>query len=286
MKFVGRVKAYAALAKLRLASLVVVSAVLSYFLAQQDFNGLSLMLLIGGGFLITGASNGFNQVIEKDLDAMMNRTKGRPIPAGRISSLEAFVVSSVLGITGALMLFSLNQLSGLLGVLALILYVGLYTPLKRVTPFAVFVGAFPGAIPPMLGYIGATGEFGLIPGLLFAIQFMWQFPHFWAIAWKLDEDYSRAGFYLLPSKSGKGKASAVQMLVYTIGMIGVSITPYYFDVVGIVGSIGIVIMGLWMLFYAFRLFQTCEDKYATKLMFSSFVYLPIVQIILLLDRVI
>jgi protoheme IX farnesyltransferase len=283
---VSKIKAYAAFSKLRLASLVVFSAVLSYLFAADSINWMKMLYVILGGFLVTASSNGFNQIIEKDLDALMNRTKERPIPSGEMSVKEAISVASIMGILGVSILwFLLNPLSGLLGTLALVTYVGLYTPLKRITPLAVFVGAFPGAIPPMLGYIAETGQFGLVPGLFFAIQFLWQFPHFWAIAWKLDGDYSKAGFRLLPHPSGKSKSSALQIVLYTVALLPMSLTPYYFGITGWISAIVIGLTGIWFLWYAIKLFQKCDDKAATKLMFASFVYLPVVQIALLMDKV-
>lgn len=282
----AKLKAYAAFSKLRLASLVVFSAVLSYVFAAESFSWLKMLYVVLGGFLVTASSNGFNQIIEKDLDALMSRTNNRPIPNGEMSVKEAICVAGIMGIVGVSILwFFLNPLSGLLGTLALVTYVGLYTPLKRITPLAVFVGAFPGAIPPMLGYIAETGKFGLIPGLFFAIQFLWQFPHFWAIAWKLDEDYAKAGFRLLPHPTGKSKSSALQIVLYTVALIPMSLTPFYFGATGWISAIIIGLTGVWFLWYAIQLFQKCTDQAATKLMFASFVYLPIVQIALLIDKV-
>ncbi len=283
---VNRLKAYVALAKMRLATFVVFSAVLSYFFAAETINWWSVLWVVAGGFLVTGSSNGFNQILEKDYDALMDRTKNRPIPGGLISVKEAFWVSGLMGIIGVSILwFCLNPLSGLLGTLALVIYVGVYTPLKRITSFSVFVGAIPGAIPPMLGYIAETGKFGLTPGLFFAIQFMWQFPHFWAIAWKLNDDYAKGGYFLLPSPSGKTKSSALQIVLYTVALIPVSLTPWYFDITGSISAIVIALMGIYFLYYAVRLFFECSDKAAVKLMFASFIYLPVVQIALFLDKV-
>lgn len=197
---------YAAFFKLRLASLVVFSAILGYLIAVDHIVWTDLIWLCIGGFLVTGSSNGYNQIIEKELDKLMDRTKVRPLVTGRMTKPEALVVASTSGLIGVLILWlKLNPLSGLLALISLILYVVIYTPLKQKTPWAVFVGAFPGAIPPMLGWVAATGHFGLEPGLLFATQFMWQFPHFWAIAWKADNDYAKAGFHLLPSKGERIK---------------------------------------------------------------------------------
>lgn len=277
---------YAAFLKLRLSFLVVLSAVLSYFLAIESFSWVKLTALILGGFFVTGASNGFNQIIERDLDKLMKRTQNRPLATGRMEVLEALLLATGLGIIGVTMLwFFLNPLSGVLGLLALFMYVAIYTPLKRITPFAVFVGAFPGAIPPMLGYVAETGQMGLIPGILFAVQFVWQFPHFWAIAWKVDDDYKKAGFSLLPSKGRKDKMSAFMILTYTLFLIPVSLTPTFFSVSGNIAAIVAIIAGLGFAYYALKLYLDLNDKTATKLMLASFVYLPLVQIIYLLDKI-
>ena len=279
-----KIKAYADFSKLRLASLVVFSAFICYLYGAETVNWMSVFYLVLGGFLVTGASNGFNQVIERDLDKLMDRTNSRPIPTGKMSATEGIIVASIMGIVGVSILwFLLNPLSGVLGALALVLYVVFYTPLKRITPFAVFVGAFPGAIPPMLGYVAVSGQFDLVAGLLFAIQFMWQFPHFWAIAWKQYDDYAKGGFSLLPSKD-KDKSSAYQTLLYSIFLIPTSLLPYYFGISGWVSAIIIGISGIWFAWYAYKLLSTLDDKAATKLMFASFFYLPIVQIALLLDK--
>ncbi|UTW63452.1 protoheme IX farnesyltransferase [bacterium SCSIO 12741] len=171
----------------------------------------------------------------------------------------------------------MNPLSGILGALALFMYVFLYTPLKKVGPIAVFVGAFPGAIPPMLGYVAETGTFGMIPGILFAVQFIWQFPHFWSIAWKIQDDYSKAGYFLLPSRK-RDKASSMQILLYTLFLIPISLSPYWFGVCGQYAAGVILICGLGISYYAARLHVTNDLKDATKLMFSTFIYLPIVQL--------
>lgn len=276
---------YAAFIKLRLASLVVFSAVLGYMLAVPAVDWSILTILCVGGFLVTGSSNGFNQIIERDLDKLMDRTKDRPIAAGRMSITEGFVVASLSGIVGVWMLFYLNTLTGVLGVLALFSYVAIYTPLKRITPWAVFVGAFPGAIPPMLGWVAATGTFGLEPGILFALQFMWQFPHFWAIAWKINDDYLKAGFRLLPSPNGRDSLSAFLILVYTLFMIATSFLPIMFGMAGSVAAVFIAIAGVIMLVPAVKLYRTNEMKSATKLMFASFVYIPIVLIALYFDKI-
>jgi heme o synthase len=193
----SKIRDYAQFIKLRLASLVVLSAAIGYVIGAQEVDWKKMLMLILGGFLVTGASNGFNQIIERNLDKLMDRTQGRPLPQERMSVNESFIIAAIMGLMGiAILWIFMNPLSGVLGMLALILYTVVYTPLKQMTPFAVFVGAFPGAIPPLLGHVASTSGFGEIQfeaWLLFVMQFMWQFPHFWAIAWVLDEDYKKAG---------------------------------------------------------------------------------------------
>ncbi|CAN5343701.1 heme o synthase [soil metagenome] len=280
---------YAQFIKLRLASLVVFSAVIGYFIGvhqlNQEANWIQLTALIVGGFLVTGSSNGFNQIIERDLDKLMSRTQNRPLPAGRMSLKEAWIVAMIAGIAGIFILtFYTNILSGMLGALALLLYTLVYTPTKRITPFATFVGAFPGAIPPMLGCVAASsgfGSIGMAAILLFAIQFMWQFPHFWAIAWVSNEDYKKAGFNLLPSPGGRDKSSAFQIVIYTIVLIPVSLFPLLFRMNGIISAIIILACGVLFLLQALKLYRDCEVRSAQKLMFGSFIYLPAVQLALL-----
>lgn len=281
IQFKAKASDYAQLMKLRLAYLVVFSALTGYFFAVgvQEMQWMQMLWLVLGGFLVTGSSNAFNQVIERDLDKLMNRTGDRPIPDGRMEPVEALIVATLSGFVGLLMLwFGLNPLSGILGALALFLYVAAYTPLKRVGPVAVFVGAFPGAIPPMLGYVAATGEFGLIPGVLFATQFIWQFPHFWAIAWKANDDYAKAGFKLLPTMGGKNKTSAMYILLYSVFLIPISMFPVVFTGLDWVRSILVVLLGVGFLWFAWKLYRQRSDEAALKLMFASFVYLPLIQL--------
>jgi heme o synthase len=280
-----KISDYAQLCKMRLASLVVFSALTGYFFAVDvaDANALHILWLIVGGFLVTGSSNAYNQVIERDLDKLMNRTADRPIPDGRMAVGEGLLVATLIGVIGLLILWiGLNPLSAILGGLALFTYVAIYTPLKRVGPIAVFVGAFPGAIPPMLGYVAATGDFGLIPGVLFAAQFMWQFPHFWAIAWKADADYSKAGFKLLPSAQGKGQISAMYILLYSIFLIPISLTPIIFTEMDWLRMVLVSIAGIVFACYALILYRNRTDEAALKLMFASFVYLPVIQLLYLI----
>jgi len=285
---VRKAKDYAEFIKLRLAALVVLSSSICYGLAAEHFDWPTLVVLVVGGFLLTGASNGLNEVMERDLDALMDRTRNRPLPQSRMSVTEGLVVASLAGVAGigSLWLF-INPMSGILGAIALILYVAAYTPLKQMTPFAVFVGAFPGSIPPMLGCVAATDGFGQITFLallMFAVQFLWQFPHFWAIAWRLDADYKKAGFKMLPSPEGRVKASAFQILVYTIGLVPVSLLPTYFGFTGNFSAGVAVVCGAVFVFQAIKLYQSLSADDAKRLMFGSFIYLPVVQLAYLIDR--
>lgn len=284
---IAQVKAVMELFKLRLSALVVMSSVFGYFTATKSANALDLLYLCIGGFLLTGASNGLNQVWERNIDKLMERTKNRPLPTERLSVTQAVIVSSVAGILGlALLGFGLNTLSGVLGAFALFLYVFLYTPMKKHSSLAVFVGAFPGAIPPMLGYVASTGTFGIEPGSLFAMQFVWQFPHFWAIAWVAQEDYARAGYHLLPFREGRTAKSAFIILCYTLLLIPVSLMPWVFPadqpIIGHVGMALVLACGIAFAAFAWKLYQSRDVKHGKALMFASFIYLPIVQLVYVL----
>jgi protoheme IX farnesyltransferase len=287
----NKIKDYSQLAKLRLSSTVVFSALVGYLLAVDTVDFKILLMLLVGGFMVVASSNGFNQVYEKDTDKLMDRTKERPMPAGRMASSEGLLFSSILGLVGMVILYYINAKSAIFGGAALVLYAAVYTPLKTVSPIAVFVGAFPGAIPFMLGWVAATNEFGIEPGTLFAIQFLWQFPHFWAIAWLLDEDYKKAGIRMLPSGM-KDKKSAFQAMLYTIWLIPVSIMPFIFPYIGVeskliltpLGAILILLMGVFLYKKSALLLKNCDQASAKKLMFGSLIYLPAIQIIYLLDK--
>lgn len=278
-----KMKEYLVFTKFRLSFTVVLSALAGYlFNGGTDWK--EILLLVVGGTLVTGASNGSNQIWERDLDKLMNRTKQRPLPAGTMSLKEAYSVVILFLLVGTAMLAMINLPSAILGVAAYVSYVFMYTPMKRKSPWAVFVGAFPGAIPPMLGAIAASGNFSLVPGVLFFIQFIWQFPHFWAIAWVVYDDYNAGGFSLLPSKSGKSKNSAFFILLYSLVLIPFSLIPW---VLGWTGNISMAIACvLGALFYlaAYRLYQTLDAKDAKKLMFASIIYLPIIQFLFVFDR--
>lgn len=280
----GKIKAFTELMKLRLSSLVIYSAVLGYMIAPGEIDYMVLVWLSIGGAFVTGASNAFNQIIERNLDKIMERTQQRPLPSGRLSVNEALIFSIVVGIIGVGSLFMINILCALLGLLAMVLYVLAYTPLKPKTPLAVFVGAIPGSFPPMLGYVAATADFDLNAGILFAVQFFWQFPHFWAIAWKLNDDYLKAGFKMLPTLGGRNKASAFQIFIYTAMMLPVGAAPYLIDLCNVYSVPLSLILVFPMFIASIRLYLTLEMKYAKKIMFASFYYLPLIQIVYLLTK--
>uniref|UniRef100_UPI0040478D3F heme o synthase n=1 Tax=Flavobacterium sp. TaxID=239 RepID=UPI0040478D3F len=283
-------KDFVEITKARLSISVVVSTIAGYLLGfneEQPFQWLVLLLLIVGGYCMVGASNVFNQIIEIELDVKMDRTKNRPLPSGRITKQNAFILGSVLTILGLAILYNVNPKTAMFGAISIFMYVSLYTPLKTLTPISVFVGAFPGAIPFMLGWVAATGHFGIEAGTLFIIQFFWQFPHFWAIGWFLYDDYKKAGFFMLPTGE-RDKKTALQTILYTIWMIIASVIPAF----GFTGKLFlskisvalVVLLGLWMLFYAFKLYKEMDAKAARKLMIVSVSYISLLQIIYVIDK--
>ncbi len=281
---------YAVLVKFRLNLTVVFSAVIGYLFAVGigGINWVDIFLLSLGGFLVTGSSNAINQILEKDYDRLMKRTKDRPLARenNRMSMPEAVLVAGMTGVIGLSILgFCFNEMTALLGALALLSYAFVYTPLKRISPIAVFVGAIPGALPPTIGWVSAGGDLNMVAYVLFAIQFLWQFPHFWAIGWLGYDDYKKAGYKLLPSREGKGKSVAVQIILYTIILIVVSLFPVMMGLVGTISLIASLLAGLMMLYYGVKLFKDQNDKAALKLMFASIVYLPVMQICMVLDKI-
>ena len=276
---------FSKLVKLRLTFLVVFSASIS-FLIGSKVNGhidwMNWLKLIGGGFLVTAAANCFNEIIEKDLDKLMKRTMDRPMPSGRMTNGQGLVIGLFMGIAGTILLGGLNLTAGYLSVFSVLLYAFAYTPLKRKSPIAVFVGAIPGALPPLIGYVAAHPQIDNIALILFGIQFVWQFPHFWAIAWVLDDDYKLAGFRLLPSGK-RNLTSAIFTFASTIILLPVSLLPTYYGYGGYyVGAVSLI-CSLVFLYLAFKLLKDLEIPSAKKLMYGSFFYLPIVQLMFLFD---
>ena len=275
-----KVKAYAELLKFRLSLLVSISAVFGYAVASTSGASWGYYLLIGlGGMMITGASNALNQLMEREYDGLMKRTAQRPLPTQRISEQGALIFALIMGIAGvALLGYFFNLATALLGIIGLLSYAFVYTPMKRVSRASVFVGAIPGSLPPLIGWVAATGNIELGGLILFVFQFFWQFPHFWAIAWLLDEDYERAGFKMLPSASGKSSFTASLILLYTLSLIPLVAFALLASLVSWTGAGILVLLGLAFAFPAWRLFKTLDSKYARKLMFFSFLYLPLIQL--------
>jgi protoheme IX farnesyltransferase len=278
---------YMQLIKFRLSSLVVFSSVITYLTAVSGtINWFEVFILALAGLLVTGAANGINQIIEKDYDKLMTRTANRPVSTGRMSVLEAGVSSTLMGLIGVVLIgVYLNQLSGLIALISLLSYAFVYTPLKRVTPISVFVGAFPGALPTLLGWVAYTGKIDLAAIVLFTVQFVWQFPHFWSIAWLLEDDYKRAGFKMLPFNPGRTKKTAFQCLLFSLILIPVGILPTVFGISGIVAAVVAVFGALYFSFYAYKLYKSCELADAKKLMLAAIIYLPIVQLFYLIDKI-
>lgn len=275
------------LTKFRLAISVVFSSLAGYLLAADKIETQVLLGLFFGGFFMVGASNAFNQLIEKNKDSLMSRTQNRPLPGGRMSNITAFTIATVLAFLGILILQYINYKTALFGVLSVFLYACIYTPLKSVTSLAVFVGAFPGAIPFMLGWVAATGSFGIEPGILFMIQFFWQFPHFWAIGWMVDDEYKKAGFKMLPTGS-PDKTTAFLIVFYSLWTIIISILPYTRysgDLnLSIQAAIALILIGGSFLYFAFKLMHQKTKKAARNLMYASIVYISFLQIIYVLDK--
>ena len=280
-------KSFFELTKARLAISVVFSSVVGYLLAVDSFDTYTLFLLALGGYCMVGASNSFNQIIEKDIDSLMDRTKNRPIPSKKMSVNTAFYISIILTLIGIVVLYKINPRTALFGAISIFIYTCLYTPLKTITPLSVFVGAFPGAIPFMLGWVAATNNFGIEPGTLFMIQFFWQFPHFWALGWMLHDDYQKAGINMLPTKK-RDKSTALQIVLYSLWTIIISVFP----VTGLTGDLRlsvlsaviVLILGLVMLFYSVNLYNKMNVAAAKQLFTVSILYLTLLQITYLIDK--
>jgi heme o synthase len=276
--------------KAGLAVSVLFSSIAGYLLgfdSEFPFSWSTLIMLSIGGYCMVGASNAFNQVIEKDLDALMDRTKNRPVPSGRMSVNTALIIASLLTLVGLILLYLINPKTAMFGAISIFLYTSVYTPLKTKTPLSVFVGAFPGAIPFMLGWVAATGNFGIEAGTLFLIQFFWQFPHFWSIGWFLYEDYEKAGFFMLPTGK-KDKSTAVQTIMYTGWLIVASLLPclgYTGQLfISPIAAIIVFLLGLWMLYFAIKMYKERTAKAAKALMLASVSYITLLQITYIVDK--
>ncbi|MDY0781294.1 heme o synthase [Tenacibaculum sp. IB213877] len=275
------------LTKVGLSVSVVFTSIAGYLLGAEKIDYTVILLLAIGGYLMVGASNAFNQVIEKDIDALMQRTKNRPLPAGRMQPNTALIIATVFTIAGITILYVINPKCALFGAISIFLYTSAYTPLKAITPLAVFVGAIPGAIPFMLGWVAATGHFGIEAGFLFMIQFFWQFPHFWAIGWLQHEEYNKAGLHMLPMDK-KDKGAIVQIIFYTCIMILMSVAPvlkvtgklYIYPMTAVI----VAVLGGLMLFYAIKLYKSELNTDARKLMLASVLYITLLPIIYVIDK--
>ena len=283
----SKVKDYFQLIKFTLSFMVVFSCVVCYLLAPNiKFDLSSVLLLFTAGMLITGSANAINQAVEKDTDALMKRTATRPVASGRMTANEAFTFAIITGIIGVMIMwYWFNFASAMIGLFSLFLYAFIYTPLKKINSVAVLVGAFPGALPCLIGWVAGTNEFSAGGWILFGIQFLWQFPHFWAIAWVAHKDYSKAGFKLLPSDKGPTKFTAAQTVIYSMLMIPVGMLPYYFKISGVTSMWILLVCNLWMVFVSVMLFIKMDVAAARKVMFSSYFYLMIILLALLFDKV-
>lgn len=284
--FTDKVSDYGQLVKFKLNLTVVFSAVMAYAIAVDGVASWSGIIVLGlGGFLVTAAANTLNQVLERDFDKLMKRTENRPLAAGRMSVSEAVIIAGLTCLVGTALLSMFNPWTGLLGMISMVLYAFVYTPMKRVSPNAVAIGAVPGALPLMIGCVAAQGGMTTLAVVLFVLQFLWQFPHFWAIAWVGDADYKNAGFNLLPSKNAELDSSVgKQSMIYALFLIPVSVMPYWLGETGLISAIVLVISSMIYTFFGWNLYKKCTKEAALKLMFSSFVYLPIVLFALYFDK--
>ncbi|MDA9669078.1 heme o synthase [bacterium] len=293
---ISSIKYYFQLLKFRLSFTVVISATAGYLIGVENFNYIELILLALGGFLVTGSANGFNQILEKDYDKLMLRTMHRPLPEKNLSTLNSLIFSFTIGVLGLYLLsmikphgsfYGFLSKSSAFGLLSLMIYVLSYTPLKRMSTVSIFVGAIPGAIPVLLGWVAATDDFGIAVGLLFAIQFLWQFPHFISISWIRDNEYKKAGFKMMYGEK-KGKYPAAIALITSIIMTAVSVLPFFLDLklisLSIVSFTLILALGIWFTSNSYKLFKTPDDSIAKKLMMSSLIYLPFMQLIFVVDK--
>jgi protoheme IX farnesyltransferase len=276
--------------KAGLAVSVLFSSIAGYLLGfdtSHTFSWATLVMLSVGGYCMVGASNAYNQVIEKDLDALMNRTKNRPVASGRMAPNTALFIASLLTIIGLVLLYLINPKTAMFGAISIFLYTSIYTPLKTKTPLSVFAGAFPGAIPFMLGWVAATDHFGIEAGTLFLIQFFWQFPHFWAIGWFLYDDYAKAGFFMLPTGK-KDTSTALQTILYSVWLLVASLLPAFGYTGKLfltpVAAVVVFLLGMGMIYFAIKLYQLRTSKAAKSLMLASVAYISLLQIVYILDK--
>jgi len=286
LKFAGKVQDYKLLIKFNLSFMVVFSALISYLLAPKvkEYDWVAIGLFFIGGMLVTGSANTINQIVEKDTDALMKRTANRPVAAGRMSVEEAWTFAVLSGIGGVLILWHFNFLTAALAAFSLFVYAFIYTPLKKVSSISVLVGAIPGSLPCLIGWAAGNDDLSTGGWILFALQFFWQFPHFWAIAWVAHKDYTAAGFKLLPSTEGPTKYSAIQAIVYSLLLLPVGILPYLTGMSGPIGGIIVLIANIFMVTQCVRLYREMTVKAARRVMFSSYIYLPVVLLGLLATK--
>ena len=283
---IENIKLFFEITKFRLSLLVALSSVFGFFISSSKVDINDVFILLVGGYLISSSSVINNQILEKDLDKMMNRTNKRPIPTGRISIYKSVIMSIFSMIIGLFLIsFYLNIYAALLSFISLILYSFVYTPMKKFGPIAVFIGAIPGALPPLIGWVASTGQITLEAIIIFSIQFIWQFPHFWAIAWMYDDDYKKVGFKLLPNSGEKNLKTAVNIMIYTLFLIPLGLLPTIFGITGIISGTVAVFLAIIFLAQTFKLINDYSRESAVKVMFSSFIYLPIVQISYVLDKI-
>jgi protoheme IX farnesyltransferase len=279
------IKDYGQLMKFTLSFTVVFTCVICFQLApKMGFDWLNILLLTFAGLCITGSANAINQAVEKDTDAQMKRTSNRPVAAGRLTQNQAYTFAIITGVLGVGLMLYFNIASALLSAFSLFLYAFIYTPLKKINSIAVLVGAFPGAIPCLIGWVAATNEFSAGGWILLLIQFLWQFPHFWAIAWVSHADYSRVGFKLLPAKEGPTRFTALQCIMYAVLMIPIGLLPYYLNLTGQISMWVLLVANIFMVVQCVRLYQNMGVPAARRVMFSSYIYLPIVYLALLADK--
>ena len=285
-KLMENIKIVFELTKFRLSALVSFSAVFGFLLASNEADLFKIFILFISGYLVSASSVINNQILEKNFDKLMDRTKNRPLPMGKISSKKSILISIIFMLVGlTLMGYFLNIYAAVISFLSLMLYSFIYTPLKRVGPIAVFVGAIPGALPPLIGWVANTNSISLEAVIIFSIQFIWQFPHFWAIAWLYDDDYKKVGFKLLPSNGKKNLNTAINIMTYTLFLIPLGLLPTIFGITGIISGTIAVVCAILFLIQTIKLIKDYSRNSALRVMFGSFIYLPIVQISYIVDKI-